>query len=126
MPAVPLGHGLKLALLIFDGLLYCGDAEVKSDAFGHDTIIACLYTTNKYFLYRSEQGLDSPDFCGSQVGVPVGFSVWVSRLWSDRRYTENAIYVLFAATGFRLGAFASVTWLRRGHGEGVQARHNPP
>jgi len=28
-------------------------------------------------------------------------------------YTENAIYVAFAAAGSWLGAFASVTWLRR-------------
>jgi len=41
-------------------------------------------------------------------------------------YTENAIYVLFAATGSWLGAFASVTWLGRGQGAGAQARHNPP
>ncbi len=46
-------------------------------------------------------------------------------------YTENAIYVLFAATGSWLGAFASVTWLGRGYpGDGypgdAQTRHNPP
>src|SRR5262250_465935 len=41
-------------------------------------------------------------------------------------YTENAIYVLFAATGSWLGAFVSVTWLRREHTEAVQTRHNPP
>lgn len=29
-------------------------------------------------------------------------------------YTQNATYVLFAAGGSWLGAFASVTWLRRG------------
>jgi hypothetical protein len=29
-------------------------------------------------------------------------------------YTSNAAYVLFAAAGSWLGAFASVTWLRRG------------
>ena len=29
-------------------------------------------------------------------------------------YTQNAVYVLFAAAGSWLGAFASVTWLRRG------------
>lgn len=28
-------------------------------------------------------------------------------------YTHNAIYVLFAAAGSWLGAFASVTWLER-------------
>jgi len=28
-------------------------------------------------------------------------------------YTQNAAYVLFAALGSWLGAFASVTWLRR-------------
>ena len=28
-------------------------------------------------------------------------------------YTQNAIYVLFAAAGSWLGAFASMTWLRR-------------
>src|SRR6516162_2679973 len=40
-------------------------------------------------------------------------------------YTENAIYVVFAATGSWLGAFASVTWLRRGHTEVdvAQTRH---
>jgi uncharacterized membrane protein YhaH (DUF805 family) len=29
-------------------------------------------------------------------------------------YTQNAVYVLFAAAGSWLGAFISVTWLRRG------------
>ena len=29
------------------------------------------------------------------------------------RYTENAVYVAFAALGSWLGAFASVTWLVR-------------
>jgi uncharacterized membrane protein YhaH (DUF805 family) len=28
-------------------------------------------------------------------------------------YTQNAVYVLFAAAGSWLGAFVSVTWLRR-------------
>jgi hypothetical protein len=42
-------------------------------------------------------------------------------------YTENAIYVVFAATGSWLGAFASVTWLRRGSPPGdAHPRHNPP
>jgi hypothetical protein len=41
-------------------------------------------------------------------------------------YTENAIYVAFAATGSWLGAFVSVTWLQRGRSGSVQARHNPP
>ena len=41
-------------------------------------------------------------------------------------YTENATYVLFAATGSWLGAFASVTWLHRGAVAETQARHNPP
>jgi hypothetical protein len=39
-------------------------------------------------------------------------------------YTENAIYVLFAATGSWLGAFTSVTWLRRAR-DSIE-RHNPP
>jgi hypothetical protein len=42
-------------------------------------------------------------------------------------YTENAIYVLFAAAGSWLGAFASVTWLRRGEPAGeATRRHSPP
>jgi hypothetical protein len=41
-------------------------------------------------------------------------------------YTENAIYVLFAAAGSWLGAFASVTWLHRGALAEAQTRHNPP
>ncbi|HUI19895.1 MAG TPA: hypothetical protein VLZ74_02460 [Methylocella sp.] len=36
-------------------------------------------------------------------------------------YTENAVYVLFAAAGSWLGAFTSVTWLGRYAG-----RHTPP
>jgi len=40
-------------------------------------------------------------------------------------YTENATYVLFAATGSWLGAFASVTWLGRG-AAGTKERHSPP
>src|ERR1700682_2497928 len=42
-------------------------------------------------------------------------------------YTENAIYVLFAAAGSWLGAFASVTWLRRGGRAGeATGRDSPP
>src|ERR1051325_3333710 len=41
-------------------------------------------------------------------------------------YTENAIYVLFAAAGSWLGAFASVTWLRRGYPDPEPVRHTPP
>ena len=44
-------------------------------------------------------------------------------------YTENAVYVVFAATGSWLGAFVSVTWLQRGHRGHTgdpPARHNPP
>src|SRR5215831_20994693 len=41
-------------------------------------------------------------------------------------YTENAVYVLFAAAGSWLGAFTSVTWLRRGNRGDAQARHDPP
>jgi len=41
-------------------------------------------------------------------------------------YTENAVYVLFAASGSWLGAFVSVTWLQWGEGAGAATRHNPP
>src|SRR5438105_10997440 len=41
-------------------------------------------------------------------------------------YTENAVYVLFAAAGSWLGAFASVTWLRRGHPNDEPVRHTRP
>jgi hypothetical protein len=41
-------------------------------------------------------------------------------------YTENAIYVLFAATGSWLGAFASVSWLGRKSAAEVKERHSPP
>jgi hypothetical protein len=41
-------------------------------------------------------------------------------------YTENWIYVLFAATGSWVGAFASVSWLRRGYPAKGRAPHNPP
>ncbi len=39
-------------------------------------------------------------------------------------YTENPVYVAFAAIGSWVGAFASVTWLV--HGDPVASRHNPP
>ena len=41
-------------------------------------------------------------------------------------YTENAIYVLFAAAGSWLGAFGSVTWLRRGYPKDPPLRHTTP
>jgi hypothetical protein len=41
-------------------------------------------------------------------------------------YTEDAVYVLFAAAGSWLGAFASVTWLRRGYPDPEPVRHTPP
>lgn len=34
-------------------------------------------------------------------------------------YTQNAVYVLFAALGSWLGAYMSVTWLSRRTGEGT-------
>jgi len=40
-------------------------------------------------------------------------------------YTENAVYVAFAALGSWLGAFASVTWLHRA-GSLAPQRHDPP
>ena len=40
-------------------------------------------------------------------------------------YTENAIYVAFAALGSWLGAFASVTWLHRAQSL-MPPRHDPP
>ena len=33
IPAVPLGDGFKLPLLVLDGLLRCGHSQVKCDAF---------------------------------------------------------------------------------------------
>ena len=39
-------------------------------------------------------------------------------------YTENVVYVLFAAAGSWIGAFASVTWLIRW--PPAAAPHNPP
>ncbi len=38
-------------------------------------------------------------------------------------YTQNAIYVLFAATGSWLGAFCAVTWLK--HEAGALKREQP-
>jgi hypothetical protein len=32
IPPVPLGEGLKLPLLVFDGLICCGDSKAKGDA----------------------------------------------------------------------------------------------
>ena len=40
-------------------------------------------------------------------------------------YTDNAVYVVFAALGSWLGAFTSVTWLHRGRHLAPQ-RHDPP
>jgi hypothetical protein len=40
-------------------------------------------------------------------------------------YTENWVYVAFAALGSWLGAFSSVTWLHRGR-RLEAARHDPP
>ncbi|MCC6781160.1 MAG: hypothetical protein IT537_31695 [Hyphomicrobiales bacterium] len=40
-------------------------------------------------------------------------------------YTENALYVAFAALGSWLGAFASVTWLHRSS-HFAPPRHDPP
>ena len=39
-------------------------------------------------------------------------------------YTENPVYVAFAAVGSWIGAFVSVTWLIRG--APAAARHDPP
>ena len=40
-------------------------------------------------------------------------------------YTDNAVYVAFAALGSWLGAFTSVTWLHRGRHLAL-SRHDPP
>jgi uncharacterized membrane protein YhaH (DUF805 family) len=41
-------------------------------------------------------------------------------------YTENPVYVAFAAIGSWCGAYASVTWLVRGEPNPAVARHDPP
>ena len=41
-------------------------------------------------------------------------------------YTDNAVYVLFAAAGSWLGAFASVTWLVRDSSGAARGRKNAP
>jgi hypothetical protein len=41
-------------------------------------------------------------------------------------YTENAIYVLFAAAGSWVGAFASVSWLGRGSASVAMGPKSPP
>jgi hypothetical protein len=39
-------------------------------------------------------------------------------------YTENPVYVVFAAAGSWIGAYASVTWLVRG--QPLPPHHTPP
>ena len=39
-------------------------------------------------------------------------------------YTENPAYVIFAAAGSWIGAYASVTWLLRG--KPIPTHHTPP
>jgi uncharacterized membrane protein YhaH (DUF805 family) len=41
-------------------------------------------------------------------------------------YTENPVYVAFAAIGSWCGAYASVTWLMRGEPNLAVPRHDPP
>ena len=41
-------------------------------------------------------------------------------------YTENPVYVAFAAIGSWCGAYASVTWLIRGEPTPAVPRHDPP
>src|SRR6201993_4450080 len=41
-------------------------------------------------------------------------------------YTGNAVYVLFAAAGSWLGAFASVSWLGRGSASTPMGPNYPP
>ena len=41
-------------------------------------------------------------------------------------YTENPVYVAFAAIGSWCGAYASVTWLVRGEPNPAVPRHDPP
>jgi uncharacterized membrane protein YhaH (DUF805 family) len=41
-------------------------------------------------------------------------------------YTDNPIYVAFAAVGSWVGAYASVSWLVRGQSTPVPERHEPP
>ena len=41
-------------------------------------------------------------------------------------YTENPVYVAFAAAGSWIGAYVSVTWLIRGAPAATPTRHSPP
>src|ERR1700733_14005799 len=41
-------------------------------------------------------------------------------------YTSNAIYVVFAAAGSWVGAYASMTWLKRGEPAVSPVRPGPP
>ena len=52
-------------------------------------------------------------------------SIWyLLSAFSVISYTENPIYVIFAAIGSWLGAYASVTWLIRG--KPLPPHHTPP
>jgi hypothetical protein len=41
-------------------------------------------------------------------------------------YTSNPVYVLFAATGSWVGAYMSMTWLKRGEPAITPLRPGPP
>ena len=52
-------------------------------------------------------------------------SVWyMLSAFSVISYTENPVYVVFAAAGSWIGAYASVTWLVRG--QPLPPHHSPP
>src|SRR4051795_11214537 len=95
--------------------------ELRHQSVGRDRR-PCLHRGNRRGLCVLQRGGVSR----RRVWAANWSSIWyMLSAFAVISYTENALYVAFAALGSWLGAYASVTWLHRG-GLLTPSRHDPP
>ncbi|MDQ2804302.1 MAG: hypothetical protein M3Y41_17075 [Pseudomonadota bacterium] len=71
-------------------------------------VVACTAVTDAVYVF-----FNAAVTARRRVWAANWSSIWyLLSAFAVISYTQNALYVLFAAAGSWIGAFASVTWLR--------------
>lgn len=79
------------------------------DPFVAVAVVGCTAVTDAVYVF-----FNAAVVARRRIWAANWSSLWyVLSAFAVISYTHNAAYVLFAAAGSWIGAFASVTWLRR-------------
>jgi hypothetical protein len=79
------------------------------DPFVAVAVVGCTAVTDAVYVF-----FNAAVVARRRIWAANWSSLWyVLSAFAVISYTENAAYVVFAAAGSWLGAFASVTWLKR-------------